>query len=189
MEGEWKEHTRTDDDCLCERSDTTRRDFLQFTGVTIATATALASPLSVMAGQDEKDGLGIRGFFKSIFGICETPELDPSQWSLEGNEIRIPLDKVAELGEPSGAVYAKGKGLDVPVLILKSEDGQYRAFGNKCTHMGRKLDPVRGKQVLRCCSVSHATYDYQGNVLGGPAKGSLTVYEVVVMGNEIVIRI
>lgn len=189
MEEALKGHAHAREDCLCERSQATRRDFLQFTGGTIATATILASPVYVMAAQDEGDEGGIGGFFKSVFGICKTPELPPSHWSLKGNEVRIQVDKVAELGEPSGAVYLKGKGLDVPVLILKSEDGKYRAFSNKCTHMGRKLDPVHGKEVLRCCSVSHATYDYQGNVIGGPAKGPLTVYEVLVMGNEIVVRI
>ena len=142
-----------------------------------------------MAVQDEEGGGGIGEFFKSLSGVCKTAELDPSKWSRKGNEIRVQKDKVSELEGSLGAVYLKGKGLDVPVLILRSEDGQYRAFSNKCTHMGRKLDPVRGKEILRCCSVSHSTYDYQGNVIGGPAKGPLTVYEVLVIGNEIVIRV
>ena len=96
-------------------------------------------------------------------------------------------------GSAAGVVvserYLKDKGLDVPILVLKGEDGRYHAFSNKCTHMGRKLDPVQGKEVLRCCSVNHATFDYQGNVIGGPAKGPLTVYEVELTDNEIVIRV
>ncbi len=189
MDEEQKEQTRQCDDCFCEKSETTRRGFLQFTGGSIATATIAASPLSVMAAPDEEDDGGIGGFFKSLLGICETPELDAGKWSRKGKEIRVQVDKIPELAEPSGAVYLKGKGLDVPVLVLRGEDGQYLAFSNKCTHQGRKLDPVRGKEELRCCSVSHATYDYQGNVTGGPAKGSLAVYEVAVMGEEIVIRV
>ena len=192
MEKDQKEGTHVCDDCHCEKNETTRttrRGFLQFTGGTVATAAKVASPLSVMADQDEGDDGGMGGFFKSLLGICKTRELDASQWSFMGKEIRVQVEEIPELAEPFGAVYLKGRGLEVPVLILRSEDGRYLAFSNKCTHMGRKLDPVRGKEVLRCCSVSHATYDYQGNVMGGPAKGPLTVYEVTVSGNEIVIRV
>jgi len=175
-------------DCLCERAETTRRAFLRFTGGAIAAGAIAVSPLSAKAAQDEEGDDGIGGYFRSIFGICRTPELDQSKWSRKGNEIRIQKEAFSDAGGSSGAVYLDGKGLDVPVLILRSEDGRYHAFSNKCTHMGRKLDPVRGKEVLRCCSVSHATFDYQGNVIGGPAKGPITLYEAVVVGDEIVIR-
>jgi hypothetical protein len=43
--------------------------------------------------------------------------------------------------------------------------------------MGRKLDPMGRDPILRCCSVSRSTFDYHGNVLSGPAKSIIQVYQ------------
>ena len=69
-----EEQTHACKDCLCERTGTTRRGFLQFTGGAIATGAIAASPLSAMAVQDEEGGGGIGEFFKSLLGICKTKE-------------------------------------------------------------------------------------------------------------------
>ena len=105
-------------------------------------------------------------FFKSIFGICQTKALSTDLWHLEGGSARIPIHKVPEFQGPEGAVYLEGKGIKFPVLVVKTKDNAYLGFVNRCTHMGhRKLDPVSDKSILRCCSVSHSTYDLQGRRL------------------------
>ena len=55
--------------------------------------------------------------------------------------------------------------------------------------MGRKLDPVPGQDVLRCCSVGHSAFDYQGKVLGGSAKGPLTVYPTTMENGQLVVAL
>ena len=174
--------------CVCEKTETTRRGFLQFTGGAVTAATIAATSLSAIASEGEAGG-GVSGFFKSLLGICRTPELDPGKWSLSGNQIQVRLGEIPELKKPNGAVYLQAEGLDVPVLIVKGEDGRHLAFSNKCTHMGRKLDPVPGKETLRCCSLGHATYDFRGHVLSGPADNSIAVYEVTPQGDDLVIQL
>ena len=133
---------------------------------------------------------GVVGFLKSIAGICDTPELDASLWHLEGSRAIVQVSRVSELQDPSGAVYLGGQGLSVPLLIVRGEDENYFAFANRCTHIGhRKLDPVPGKSQLRCCSVSHSIYDYQGNVVKGPAKKSITAYSTELKEDKLIVNL
>lgn len=125
-------------------------------------------------------------FFKSIAGICETRPLDPALWKVENGRIHIQLSRVPALQQPDGAVYLKGRGLQYPVLIVRKPDNAFLACADRCTHIGhRKLDPVPGQNRLRCCSVNHSTYDYQGKRLSGPAKKNLTLYEAEQEGDAL----
>ena len=132
----------------------------------------------------------ITDFFKAVFGICETQELRPDLWRLEGNSAHIQIKQAPELAAADGAIYLKGKGLKYPVLVVHTKDNGYLAFTNRCTHMGhRKLDPVAGEAILRCCSVNHSTYDLKGKRLSGPAKGDLETYDVEVINDEVVVKL
>jgi cytochrome b6-f complex iron-sulfur subunit len=132
---------------------------------------------------------GIVDFFKAIAGICKTQPLNPELWSKSDNTVTIKLGQVPELQLPGGAVYIKGADLKRPILIVRGNDNSYHAFRNRCTHGGRKLDPVEGKPVLRCCSVNHSTFDFDGNKLTGPAKGPIQVYKTEVQNDNLVIEV
>jgi cytochrome b6-f complex iron-sulfur subunit len=131
----------------------------------------------------------VMDFLKALAGICETKPLDADHWELQENGVVVRIKDVPELQRQGGAVYLQGKGLQTPVLIVRGDDGDYHCFSNRCTHMGRKLDPVQGKPVIRCCSVSHSTFDYQGAKLSGPAKGPIQPYASRVENDELVIMI
>ncbi len=126
-------------------------------------------------------------FFKAVAGICQTRPASPESWRLDGNKATVRVGEVPELQSTGGAVYLKGKGLKIPVLIVRDEDNNYRCFSNQCTHFGRKLDPVPGKSVLRCCSVNHSTFDLQGAKLTGPAKKPIQVYPAELEDGNLVI--
>jgi Rieske Fe-S protein len=131
---------------------------------------------------------GVADVIKSILGICETKPLSDDLWSLEGNKARVRLSQMPELCPKGGAVYLKGQGLRIPILLVRTEDDQYLAFANRCTHMGhRKLDPTPGQPILRCCSVSHSTFDYEGKRIDGPAKEPLTRYAVELSNVDLII--
>ena len=72
------------------------------------------------------------------------------------------LGEVPELSQAGGAIYLEGRGLKKPVLIVRAQDDKYLAFASVCPHMKRKIDPVPGQPFLRCCSVMHSTFDYEG---------------------------
>jgi Rieske Fe-S protein len=124
--------------------------------------------------------MGFLGFFKALFGICATKPLADELWSMEDGKAKLKLADAPQLAQNGGGIYIQGKGLEKPILIIKSDGGDILAFTNSCTHGGRKIDPVAGEAKLRCCSVGHSTFDYDGNVLSGGAKGPLTKHEVVV---------
>lgn len=133
--------------------------------------------------------MALIGFFKAILGICETPPLDAGLWTAEGNQVTIRLGEAAALAAVGGAARLEGKGLASSVLIVHTDSNHYLAFDNRCTHSGRKLDPIAGREELRCCSVNHSRFDYLGNKLSGPAKGPLKKYGVEKRGEELVVTL
>jgi nitrite reductase/ring-hydroxylating ferredoxin subunit len=74
--------------------------------------------------------------------------------------------------------------------VVFGEDGQYRAFHNRCTHLGhRRLDYVPGTETVQCCSVNKSTYSFEGDKIHGPAPQSIRTYPVEVVEGELRISI
>ena len=116
----------------------------------------------------------LKNFFRAVAGICETKPLDRALWRIEADQAVVLLAGAGQLQARGSAVRLESAELGVPLLVMHGPDGTYRAFINRCTHMGRRLDPAQEGQALRCCSLSHSTFDLQGAKLSGPAKGALT---------------
>jgi cytochrome b6-f complex iron-sulfur subunit len=127
------------------------------------------------------------GIFQAIFGICETRPLDKKAWHIKEDEVLINLNEASAL-KSDGAVYIEGQGLKTPILIV-NVSGDYYAFSNRCRHLGRKLDPVPGKNRLRCCSLMHSEYDFDGKATKGPAKDSITKYSVSQREGNLVVKL
>lgn len=119
------------------------------------------------------------GIFKRIFGICETslPQ-NPNCWRYDNGTVKIELASAKELATPGGAIRLEGGELPTRLMVVHGTDGAYHAFANKCTHFGRRLDPLPGRPQVQCCSVGKSTFEYGGTQVAGPAKGDLTVYPV-----------
>jgi nitrite reductase/ring-hydroxylating ferredoxin subunit len=132
-----------------------------------------------------------RSFLQRVLGICATTKpADVGAWSYSGNKVSVDLDRVPELARPGTAVRLEGGPLPVKVLLLYGDDGQFRAFKNRCTHLGhRRLDPVPGAKTVQCCSVNKTTYGYDGKNLFGPGKRSLTQYPLEKKGSKVVISL
>jgi cytochrome b6-f complex iron-sulfur subunit len=187
------EHDQRETACRGQEKGMNRRTFVKVSGKAVA-ATALVYPvLSVGASQETTDEHGNKGgftgFFRSLLGICDTAKPDPGLWVLDGSLVRVEVKKIPQLQKAYGAVYLEGQGLNAPVLIVRGEENGYVAFENRCTHFGRKLDPVLGKPLVRCCSVGHSMFDFQGKVLGGPAKGPIKVYQAEMREDELVVHL
>jgi nitrite reductase/ring-hydroxylating ferredoxin subunit len=111
------------------------------------------------------------GLLKRIFGICETKNpADDQCWTYKDGRVEIDLHRASELSAINGAIRLKGKSLPQRVLVMRGKDDRFHAFVNKCSHMGRRLDPLPEGQAVRCCSVMHSVYDYSGGVMSGPAR-------------------
>ena len=114
-------------------------------------------------------------FFKRLFGICATqPPADGQGWQMEKGKVVLNLAQLPELAHPGGAVRLEGKGLPKRVLVLRDAEGELRAFYNKCTHAGRRLDPLPDGTGVQCCSVGKSTFQLDGGLVSGSAKKDLT---------------
>ncbi|RPH50239.1 MAG: Rieske (2Fe-2S) protein [Desulfobacteraceae bacterium] len=127
---------------------------------------------------------------KKIFGICETkrPE-DSGCWIVSGGRVEIDLKRARELSNQGGAIRLEGKSLADRILVIRGDKGRFYAYKNKCTHMGRRIDPLPGSQDIRCCSVMGSRFGITGEVVSGPAKKALKIYEVTIENNKLHIDI
>ncbi|MFH1091040.1 MAG: Rieske 2Fe-2S domain-containing protein, partial [Pseudomonadota bacterium] len=103
---------------------------------------------------------------------------DPGCWRYLDGRIELDLAQAPELSGPQGALRLEGRGLPLRVLVFKDKAGDYHAFHNKCTHMGRRLDLFPGGEKVECCSVSHSAFDLSGAKVSGPAKGPVNAFPV-----------
>lgn len=131
-----------------------------------------------------------RNIFQRLFGLCATRKPSRQEaWDASEGKITLDLKAVPELNSKGSAVRIDGKGIKVPVLVVHGDDGEYRAFQNRCTHGKRALDPVPGTNTIQCCSVGTSTFSYDGSLIEGPAKGPLTVYRVDQAGETLTITL
>jgi nitrite reductase/ring-hydroxylating ferredoxin subunit len=130
------------------------------------------------------------GFLKRVLGICRTkPPADPGCWTPGDGKIEVDLARATELGAPGGAMRLEGSGLPARVLVLKAEDGAFHAFVNKCSHAGRRLDPLPGEALVECCSVGKSRYDYAGERVSGSAKKAIKPLWVEAQEGKLVISL
>jgi nitrite reductase/ring-hydroxylating ferredoxin subunit len=131
-----------------------------------------------------------RKFWQRMLGISATkPPANPDCWTYQEGKITVSLAQAPELAAAGTGIRLEGKGLPRRVLLVHGDDGAYYAYHNKCRHFGRRLDPVPGSGMVQCCSVNKATYDAQGNVVAGPARGSLVTYDVEASEGTVVISL
>ena len=120
-----------------------------------------------------------RNFIQRLFGICATkPPADDGAWTFQDKKVIVDLGRIPELSETNSAVRLEKKGVPFRLILIHGDDGRYHALKNRCTHVGRRLDPVPGTQQVQCCSIGRSTYDYSGKVLSGTAKGPVDAYTV-----------
>lgn len=156
-----------------------RRDFLKFTGA--AGGVLILGGYVVAEVADPK-----RSVLDRIQGNPLTPlPEDTGAWTYANDELTLDLTRLPELEAMGGAVRIEGEVLPDPVLVFLGDNGSYYAFKNACTHGGRKIDPITGTMTIECCSMSGSKYDYEGNVLSGPAEAPLTAYPIALEGGTL----
>lgn len=127
---------------------------------------------------------------KRIFGICETkPPQNTDCWRYSGGNVEIDLSNIPELNEKNRAIYLEGKGLENRLLVLHGDDDVYYVFENKCTHFGRRLDPLPGKPLIQCCSIGKSTFDYTGANVSGSAKNPIKSFPVEKQNSTLIVKL
>lgn len=128
------------------------------------------------------------GLLSRILGISRTkPPADLQCWSYADGKVEIDLSRATELADTGGAVRLEGGGLPMRVLVIKDDQGEYRAYHNKCTHMGRRIDVLPGQLQLECCSVNKSKFDVEGKQMSGPTKGPLKSFPTAIQDGRLIV--
>lgn len=132
-----------------------------------------------------------RSFLQRLLGIPATAKpVDETCWQYAGGKLCIDLGRAAELKPSGGALRCEGRDLPQRVLVVHGEDGEFRAYHNRCTHQGhRRLDPVPGTGTVQCCSIGKSTFDAGGNQIHGPAPQPVTRLDVERDGEQLVVAV
>jgi Rieske Fe-S protein len=139
-----------------EEAQVTRREFCNFLGLTSAALFAGAAGFSTAAAIDARR--------VSVF----TPA------KIEGAEALAP-------GTSLNFRYPEKES----AILVRSLDGNYHAFGQKCTHLSCPVYFDRGNQRLECPCHEGAFNAETGNVLYGPPPRPLDTVKLEIRGNEV----
>lgn len=93
---------------------------------------------------------------------------------------------IPELAQPGNAVALESLFLEYPILLIRREDGSFSAVSTECTHRGCE---VKKERALLRCPCHDSAFDFNGNVLNGPAEHPLHHYSVSVKGSVVEILI
>ena len=140
-----------------DEAEVTRREFCNFL---FLTSTALLASTAVFAG-------------KAAYDARKKPEF-----------AAIRIDG-AETLQPGSALNFHFPDESEPAILIRSRDGQYHAYGQKCTHLTCPVYYAKDWDRLEC-PCHEGGFDVRtGNVLYGPPPRALDKVDVEVRGPEV----
>jgi len=92
--------------------------------------------------------------------------------------------KVGDLKPNSGKIFKFGSR---PGLLLLNAEGEYKALAGTCTHLSCTVQ-YRGDLQQVWCACHNGIYGQDGRNISGPPPRPLESFQVVVRGQEIVVR-
>ncbi len=91
--------------------------------------------------------------------------------------------KVAELKNNAGKIFKFGSK---PALLVRTTDGNYRAYSAVCTHLNCTVQ-YRDDLHQIWCACHNGLYDLEGRNVSGPPPRPLETFEVHVQGEDVVV--
>ncbi|HLF13806.1 MAG TPA: Rieske (2Fe-2S) protein [Bacteroidota bacterium] len=95
----------------------------------------------------------------------------------------VKAGKVDEFDRDSGQIIKFGTK---PVLLVRTQEGEFRAFSAVCTHLDCTVQYRREKGTI-WCACHNGTYDLTGRNIAGPPPRPLDEFRVIVQGEEVLI--
>lgn len=105
----------------------------------------------------------------------------PPQGEVEVSSVKA--GKLSEIPRDSGAIVKFGSK---PVILVRTAEGDLRAFAATCTHLACTVQ-YRKDMSLIWCACHNGKYDLNGRNVSGPPPRPLDEYRVVIQGDEVVI--
>ncbi len=95
----------------------------------------------------------------------------------------VDAGKVTDLKPNSGKIVKFGSR---PVLLIRSDVDEWRAFSAICTHLNCTVQYQDASRAI-WCACHNGFYDLNGQVVSGPPPRPLEQYAVRIRGEEVVI--
>ena len=101
----------------------------------------------------------------------------------ESTNLSVVAAKVGELKDNAAKVFKFGS---TPAILIRTPDGNYRAFTAVCTHLGCTVQ-YRSDLHEIWCPCHNGMYNLQGRNISGPPPRPLAQYQVHIQGEDIVV--
>ena len=75
---------------------------------------------------------------------------------------------------------------DRGIIVLRTSGNSVKALSRRCTHQGQTVNIDAANNNLLCPS-HDSVFDFNGNVISGPASSTLAQYSASINGNIITI--
>ena len=100
--------------------------------------------------------------------------IDPDRFAHERRRLFLEFPQVVGLScdLPEPGSWSTQDVAGVPVLLVRSEDGVFRAFINACRHRGARIAEGCGRGSRFVCPWHSWTYDDRGRLVGLPDRAS-----------------
>ena len=122
-------------------------------------------------------GASILSFLYPILSFVLPPRTQGS-----GSETQE-VGQAEELKANSGMVFQFGSQ---PALLIRTTEGELRAFSAVCTHLGCTVRYEPDSKVI-WCPCHNGMFDLHGRNIGGPPPRPLPEYRVNLRGGKIVV--
>jgi Rieske Fe-S protein len=103
----------------------------------------------------------------------EAAEKNITQYAVEDSKLVIDLGQHPDLKEVGGSETLRAD--KKKIIVLHPDEKNYKAFENKCTHMGGQIS-YRPKDGFMLCALHGSRFDTEGRVVKGPAAKPLTEF-------------
>lgn len=91
--------------------------------------------------------------------------------------------RASELKKNSGLIFKFGSK---PGILIRTPDGEYRAFSAICTHLECTVQ-YKAETSQIWCACHNGTYDLSGKNVGGPPPKPLESYKVNLRGDDVIV--
>ena len=103
--------------------------------------------------------------------------------SAESAVMSVSAGRPDDVQPNSGTIFKFG---GEPGLLIRTPEGELRAFSARCTHLNCTVQYDPGEKSI-ICACHGGQFDLNGKNIAGPPPKPLTAYSVNIRGDEIVV--
>lgn len=126
-------------------------------------------------------GVGLTGFLASIFYPVLMYLIPPKQRDITVSSVSA--GSLSDFDEERSKIIRFGHK---PVLVIKTEKDDFRAFSAICTHLDCTVQ-YRNDLGVIWCACHNGKFDLNGRNISGPPPRPLDVYSVAIKNEEVII--